>query len=86
LANLAVRVQPRARRSEIVGERGGAVVVRVAAPPVDGKANAELCAFLASLTGVRRSAVTVVRGQSSRDKVVLVKGIGDAELRAALGL
>jgi uncharacterized protein (TIGR00251 family) len=86
LAVLTVRVQPRARRTEVVGERNGVVVVRVAAPPVDGKANAELCAFFASLTGVRRSAVTVVRGHSTRDKVVRVDGVGDAELRAALGL
>jgi uncharacterized protein len=84
--DLRVRLQPRAKRDEVVGERGDAVVVRVAAPPVDGKANAALCAFLAARVGVPKSAVSVVRGHTSRDKVVRVEGIGEAALRAALGL
>jgi uncharacterized protein (TIGR00251 family) len=68
----------------VVGERGGAVVIRVTAPPVDGKANAALCAFVARAAGVPPSRVTVVRGQTSRDKVVRVEGVDDAALRAAL--
>jgi uncharacterized protein (TIGR00251 family) len=79
-----VRLQPRARRTEIVGERGGAMVIRVTAPPVDGKANAALCAFVAERAGVPRSRVQVVRGMTSRDKVVRVKGVDAAALRAAL--
>jgi uncharacterized protein len=85
-ALLRVRVQPRATRDEVVGERAGAVVVRLAAPPVDGKANAALCAFLAKAAGVPRSQVTIVRGASARDKVVRVEGVGEADLRRALGL
>ena len=85
-ADLAVRLQPRAKRDEVVGERGGAVVVRVAAPPVDGRANAALCAFVAQRAGVPKSAVSVVRGQSSRDKVVRVDGVELAAVRRALGL
>jgi uncharacterized protein YggU (UPF0235/DUF167 family) len=69
----------------VVGPRGDAIVVRVTAPPVDGKANAALCALVAERAGVPRSRVTVVRGAAARDKVVRVEGIEPAALRAALG-
>jgi uncharacterized protein (TIGR00251 family) len=85
-ALLRVRVQPRARRDEVVGERAGAVVIRLVAPPVDGKANAALCAFVAEAAGVPRSRVELVRGATSRDKVVRVLGVAEADLRRALGL
>jgi uncharacterized protein len=81
-----VRLQPRARRDEVAGERAGAVVVRVSAPPVDGKANAALCRLLAARAGVAPSRVSVVRGHGARDKVVRVEGIDAAALRRALGL
>jgi uncharacterized protein len=86
LADLAVRLQPRARRDEVVGERAGAVVVRVTAPPVDGKANAALCALVAKAAGVAPSRVSVVRGHTARDKVVRVEGVEESALRRALGL
>jgi uncharacterized protein (TIGR00251 family) len=82
--DLHVRLQPRARRDEVVGERGGAVVIRVAAPPVDGKANAALCAFVARAVGVAPSRVSVVRGHTSRDKLVRVEGVEEMALREAL--
>jgi uncharacterized protein (TIGR00251 family) len=85
-ALLSIRVQPRARRDEVVGERAGAIVIRLAAPPVDGKANAALTAFIAKAAGVPRSRVEIVRGASARDKVVLVTGVAEAELRRALGV
>ena len=83
-ALLAVRVQPRAKRDEVVGERAGAVVIRVNAPPVDGKANAAVCRFVAERAGVPRSAVSVVRGQSARDKVLRVEGVELEALRTVL--
>jgi uncharacterized protein (TIGR00251 family) len=83
-ADLHVRLQPRARRDEVVGERAGAIVIRVTAPPVDGKANAALCAFVARAAGVPPSRVSVVRGQTSRDKVVRVEGAEEMALRRAL--
>jgi uncharacterized protein (TIGR00251 family) len=86
VADLAVRLQPRATRDEVVGERDGRVVVRVTAPPVDGKANAALVALIAKRAGVAKSHVSVVKGQTSRDKVVRVEGVGDRRLRDALGL
>jgi uncharacterized protein (TIGR00251 family) len=81
---IAVRLQPRARANEIVGERDGVVVVRVTAPPVDGRANQALCRLIAkrARVGVRR--VSVVRGAGAREKVVRVEGIGAGELRKAL--
>ena len=67
-----------------MGERAGAVVIRVTAPPVDGKANDALCRLVAKAVGVAPSSVSVVRGHTSRDKVVRVEGVDDAALRAAL--
>jgi uncharacterized protein (TIGR00251 family) len=83
-AEVAIRLQPRARRDEVVGERGGAIVVRVTAPPVDGKANAALCAFVAKAAGVAPSRVQIVRGQTSRDKILRVAGVTEDHLRASL--
>jgi uncharacterized protein (TIGR00251 family) len=84
VTDISIRLQPRARRDEVVGERAGAIVIRVTAPPVDGKANAALCAFVARAAGVPPSRVSVVRGQTSRDKVVRVDGVDEEILRNAL--
>jgi uncharacterized protein (TIGR00251 family) len=84
VGDLAIRVQPRARRTEVAGERAGAVVIRVSAPPVDGKANAAVCKLVARSAGVPASSVSIVRGESARDKVVRVEGRTADELRAAL--
>jgi uncharacterized protein len=86
VTDLSVRLQPRARRDEVVGERGDAVVIRVTAPPVDGKANDALCRLVAKAAGVPPSRVSVVRGRSARDKVVRVEGVEIDALRAALGV
>ena len=72
---VSLRVVPGARRSEVVGIAGAQLRVRIAAPAVDDKANAETQRFLAQLFGVRRSAVTFVRGQRSRDKVLRIAGV-----------
>jgi len=69
---LALRVQPGAKRSEVAGEHGGALKVRLAAPPVDGRANAELRRFLADAFGVPLRNVTLLRGEASRAKQVRV--------------
>ena len=75
---LRIRVQPRARKSEVVGLHGGALKIRLQAPPVDGKANQALLRFLADRLGVAASAVRLVSGEKSRDKTLLVSGV-DAE-------
>lgn len=85
-ATISVRVQPRARRDEIVAVRDGALVVRLTAPPLDGRANQALCRLLAELLGVRPSAVTVFRGERSRDKLIRIEGIAQAHADRVLGL
>ena len=84
MARIAVRVQPRARRDEIAGERGGALVVRVTAPPVEGKANDAVRKLLAERLGIARGLVTVVRGASGRDKLVEIDGMETEAARRAL--
>jgi uncharacterized protein len=84
VGRLALRVQPRSRRNEIAGERAGALLVRVTAPPVDGKANEAVRRLVAKQLGVPVGRVAVIRGESSRDKLVEVDGIDDDELRRAL--
>ena len=86
MSRLRVRLQPRARGDEVVGERDGAVLIRVTAPPVDGKANEALCRLVAKKAGVAPSRVTVVKGHTARDKTLDVEGVDIAALRAALGL
>ena len=77
----AVRVQPRASRSEIVGEYGGALRVRLSAPPVDGAANEALVELLADVLRVPRRAVRVVSGHAARGKKVEVDGVDAAAVR-----
>ena len=86
MSELRVRLQPRARRDEVVGERAGAVLIRVTAPPVDGKANEALCRLVAKKAGVAPSRVTLIRGHSARDKTLEIERVEPAALRAALGL
>ena len=77
----AIRVQPRAKRNAIIGELGGALKVALTAPPVDGRANDACVEFLAETLDVHRNCITLVSGQSSRNKVVRVKGLSAQELR-----
>ncbi len=85
VALLTIRVQPGARRSEVVGWDGDTLRVRVAAPPVEGKANEALVELLAEALGVRRRQVEVVKGATSRVKAVRVAGLSLAEVKARLG-
>src|SRR5262249_25946784 len=82
--SFSVRVQPRAARTEVAGVHGDAVKIRIAAPPVDGKANDECRRFIAKLIGVAASSVEIIAGESSRDKVIRVRHTTAAQVRAAL--
>ncbi len=82
---IAVRLTPRARVNEIAGERDGVLLVRVTAPPVDGRANTALCRLIAKRAGVGVRSVSIVRGANAREKVVRVEGINEDDLRRALG-
>jgi uncharacterized protein len=81
---ILVYVQPRAARTEVVGEHGDALKVRVAAPPVDGAANDELVRFLAKQLRIPVSSVRLVGGASARRKVVEIDDITPARVSAVL--
>lgn len=76
---LRVRVVPRASRAGVAGTRDGLVVVRLAAPPVDGAANAELIGTIARALGLPRRAVSIAGGATSRTKRLRIEGLTLAE-------
>ncbi len=82
--SLRCRVQPRASANRIAGLYGSALKIALTAPPVDGKANAALCEFLAELFGLPKSAVCIASGTASRDKRVSVAGITPDRAAACL--
>ncbi|MDY0013269.1 MAG: DUF167 family protein [Rhodocyclaceae bacterium] len=73
---LVLHIQPGAKLTGFAGPHGAAMKLRLAAPPVDGKANAALAAFLAEFCGVPKSAVELVSGETSRAKRVRIHGPG----------
>lgn len=83
-ARLNVRVQPGSGQDKIVGFVDGMLRVKVAAPPVQGKANQALVALLAETLGVRKGQVSIVRGQASKQKVVAVEGLAPSQMEARL--
>jgi hypothetical protein len=78
---LDVRVTPRAKKTAVDGERGGAVLIRLAAPPVDGAANETLIRYLAGLCGVPKRAVRIVTGERGRRKRVAIDGVSIDSMR-----
>jgi len=74
----AVRVVPRASRSEVAGLHDGALRIRVAAPPVEGAANRELVKFLAKRFKVAQSAISLVSGTNSKNKIIRIASPGAA--------
>lgn len=82
---LTLHIQPGAKKTEITGLHGEALKIRLAAPPVDGKANAALIAFLAKACGVSKSAVALVSGDTCRAKRVRVTGADVATVEALVG-
>jgi len=84
----SVRVTPGAKRNAVTAFKEGVWNIKIAAPPVEGKANEELVLFLSRLFDVRTSSVSVVKGQRSRSKLVCVAGLTQKEvaLRLSAGL
>ncbi len=74
-----VRVIPRASKTEIVGERDGALKVRIASPPVDGAANAELIKHLAKRFGVSRNDITIIGGETSKNKRIKIANLSQSK-------
>jgi uncharacterized protein (TIGR00251 family) len=81
---LPIKAIPNAPRSEVVGWLGEALKVKIHAPPVEGRANEALCEFMADALGLPRRAVRVLRGDSSRLKVVRIDGLSLAEAKSRL--
>ena len=75
-AAITVRVTPRARKTEFGGIlEDGTVRIRVAAPPVEGKANRAVIAFLAKALGIRKNKIAIVAGERGLDKIITIEGM-----------
>ncbi len=81
---MAIHVQPRASRNQLVAQLPDRIAIRLTAPPVDGAANALCCAFLAECLDVPKSRVSVVRGDTSRQKLIRVRGADAPHILARL--
>ncbi len=81
---VAVKAIPNAPRTEIVGWLGHALKIKVHAPPLEGRANAALCDFLAETLDLPRRAVSVLRGDTSRQKLIRLEGLTLADLKSRL--
>ncbi len=81
---LDVRVIPRAKKTQVGGVRDDALVVRLAAPPVEGAANAALVEFLADTLRLPRHAIQILSGERGRRKRVAIAGVTAAAVQAAL--
>lgn len=79
-SRLAVKITPNAGRNEITGLKEGVLQVRIGAPPDKGKANKELVDFLSEKLGVKKSGVLIIKGQTSRNKVISVAGLSREEI------
>ena len=79
-AALAVRVQPKAKRNAVLGERAGALRVSVTAPPEEGRANDAVLALLREHFNLQRSQIALLSGPTNRNKVVLVRGVTPQQL------
>ena len=83
-ARIEIRVQPRASRNTITGLKDGILRIRVTAPPVNGQANAAVIALLAEALGVPKSAIRLIRGASSREKLLEVETMSQEEVNQRL--
>lgn len=79
-------IQPKSSKNEIVGPHNGALKIRVAAPPIEGRANEELIEFLAKALKLPKRSVEILKGDTGRNKTVHVAGLSAAEVKARLGL
>jgi uncharacterized protein (TIGR00251 family) len=85
-ASILVQVQPNAARSEVLRFKDGVLHIRIAAPPIEGKANQELMKLLGKILGVGKSSLSIKKGITSRRKVITVGGLTQGQLLERLGL
>jgi len=81
---ISMRVRPNSARNEVVDVTDGVYLVKISAPPVKGKANKELIAFLSRLLGVSKSRVNILKGYTSRNKVIALDGISEEDVKKRL--
>lgn len=81
---ISVRVHPNAARNEVTGVTDGIYQVRVSAPPVKGKANKELIAFLSRLSGVSKSRIDIIKGHTTRNKLIAIDGLSQEDIMKRL--
>lgn len=77
---LGVQVQPRSSRNQVVGEQDGCLKVKLTAPPVEGEANQALINFLARLLAIPKKNIKLLKGETSRHKLIEISGLSGAEL------
>lgn len=70
MGRIKFRIIPNARKTELAGEYANAVKIKLSAPPIEGKANAELIKYLSKSLGVSKSSITFVSGETSKDKML----------------
>lgn len=83
---LTLFIQPKASKNEIIGPHNGALKVKIMAPPVDGKANAELVEFLSEILGIPKRQIEILKGETGRNKSVEITGLTAEEVSIKLGL
>jgi uncharacterized protein (TIGR00251 family) len=83
-SKITAHIQPNASQNKVVGFQGGVLQVRIAAPPVKGKANQELVKFLSSVLGVSKSNLTIEKGISGKKKIIAIRGLGQEQVARLL--
>ncbi|MDD2372821.1 MAG: DUF167 domain-containing protein [Syntrophomonadaceae bacterium] len=83
---IEVKVQPRSSRNQISGEQEGALKVKLTAPPVEGEANQALVNFLSRLLKLPRKNIILIRGETTRNKLIEIRGISKEQLLQTLGV
>lgn len=83
---LGVKVQPRSSRNQVIGEQDGCLKVKLTAPPVEGEANQALINFLARLLAIPKKNIKLLKGETSRHKLIEISGLSDTEFLDKLEL
>lgn len=83
-SKIVVQVHANASRNEVVGMVGGVLKVKIAAPPVEGKANKRLIEFLCARLEVSKSRISIIKGETSRNKIIVVEGLDGDEVMKRL--
>jgi uncharacterized protein len=81
---LQIHVVPRSGKSEIAGVHGDALKLKIAAPPVEGQANAECIRFLSDILGIKKKQVRILSGHKSKKKTVAIEGVGRKDIEAVI--